>query len=83
MDWGSTLEAAAYDAPAQANLATVSDSARLDNPIDVTGRVVSRLGSGNNTFRIRLRLETSANGNSIEDNVSWAGRTAKLIVKYN
>jgi hypothetical protein len=83
VDWGSTLEAAAYDAPAQANLATVGDSAGLDSPIDVTERVVLRLGSGNNTFRIRLRFETSVNGNSIEDNVSWAGRTAKLIVNYN
>jgi hypothetical protein len=55
----------------------------LDSPIDVTERVVLRLGSGNNTFRIRLRFETSVNGNSIEDNVSWAGRTAKLIVNYN
>jgi uncharacterized protein YraI len=83
VDWGSALEAADYNAPAQANLATVGDSAGLDSSIDVTGRVVSRLGSGNNTFRIRLRFETAVDSNSTEDSASWAGRTAQLIISYS
>jgi uncharacterized protein YraI len=82
VDWGSTLEATDYDASAKANLATVNGSAGLDNLIDVTGRVVSRLDGGNNNFRIRLRFDTSDNGDGAEDNVSWAGRTAQLIVSY-
>ena len=82
VDWGSTLEGADYDAPAKTSLATVNGSAGLDNPIDVTERVISRLDGGNNTFRIRLRFDRSDNGDGSEDSVSWAGRTAQLIVSY-
>ncbi|MFW9805053.1 MAG: Ig-like domain-containing protein [Candidatus Thorarchaeota archaeon] len=82
VDWGSTLEGADYDVPAKANLATVNGSAGLDNSIDVTERVISRLDSGNNTFRIRLRFDKADNGDGSEDSLSWAGRTAQLILSY-
>jgi len=83
VDWGSNLEGADYDAPAKANLATVNGPGGLDNSIDVTGRVVSRLDSGNNTFRIRLRFDEPDNGDGAEDSLSWAGRTAQLIVSFS
>jgi uncharacterized protein YraI len=82
VDWGSTLEAADYDAPAKATLANLGNSAGLDNSIDVTSRVISRLEGGNNTFRIRMRLETPTNGDGSGDSISWAGRTAQLIIRY-
>jgi len=82
VNWGSTLEAADYDAPANASLATVNGPGGLDSPINVTARVVSRLNGGNNNFRIRLRFDASDNGDGAEDNASWAGRKAQLIVSY-
>lgn len=82
VDWGSSLEAGDYGAPSRANLASLGDSAGLNNSINVTSNVVSRLESGNNTFRIRLRFESPTNSDGAEDSVNWAGRTARLIVRY-
>jgi uncharacterized protein YraI len=82
VDWGSSLEAADYDTPAAASLATMSGSAGLGNSINVTSRVVRRLSGGSNSYRIRLRFEVPTNGNNSEDSVDWAGRTVRLVVRY-
>ncbi len=82
VDWGSNLEAADYEAQVAASLATLNDDNGLESPINVTGRVVSRLSGGNTSFRIRLRFKTDTNGDDTGDSVDWAGRTAQLIVRY-
>ncbi len=82
VDWGSTLEAADYNAGVAANLATLGSSVGLDSPVDVSGAVISRLTGGNNNFRIRLRFETNTNGDGANDSVDWAGRTAQLVVRF-
>jgi len=82
VDWGSTLDAADFGAAAVASLATMSDSVGLDGLIDVTGRVVTGIDGGRNSFRIRLRFETATNGDSTNNGVNWAGHTAQLTVRY-
>lgn len=82
VDWGSTLEAADYNAGTVASLATLSDSAGLDGAIDVTGRVASNLSDGSNSFRLRLRFEVATDSNGSNDSIDWAGGAAKLVVRY-
>jgi hypothetical protein len=82
VDWGSTLEAGDYGLGAAANLDTMNDAGELDNSIDVTGRVASQISSGGNSFRIRLRFETATNNDGVNDSVNWAGRTARLVVRF-
>lgn len=80
-DWGSTLDGADYAAPA-ATLANLNDLEDLQDPVDVTGRVASRVASGGNSYRIRLRFETATNGNGIKDSTDWASSKARLVVRY-
>jgi hypothetical protein len=82
VDWGSTLEAGDYGLGAAANLATIDDEGELDNSIDVTGRVASQISGGGNSYRIRLRFETATNNDGVNDSVNWAGRTARLVVRF-
>lgn len=82
VDWGPTLEAADYNAGVAAGLASINEEAGLDSPIDVTGRVASRVSSGGNSYRIRLRFETATNDDGVNDSVNWAGRTAKLVIRF-
>ena len=82
VDWGSTLDAADYDAAAAANLATTSQPGELNNPIDATERVAVHIANDNNSFRIRLRFEVASDGDDTEDSVSWADRTAQLVVRF-
>ncbi len=82
VDWGSTLDAADFDAGVAATLATMSDSVGLNSPFDVTGRVAARVAEGKDSFRIRLRFEAATNGDGFNDSVNWAGRTAQLTVRY-
>jgi hypothetical protein len=82
VNWGPTLDAADYGAAAGANLATLNDGEGLDNPIDVTGRVTSRIAGGGNSFGIRLRFETATNDDGANDSVNWAGRAAQLVIHY-
>ncbi len=82
VNWGPTLDAADYGAAAAASLATLNDAEGLDDPIDVTGRVTSRIDGGGNSFGIRLRFETTTNDDGTNDSVNWAGRTAQLIIHY-
>jgi len=80
VDWGSTLDAADFGAATAANLATINDAVGLSSPIDVSGRVTSRVAEGSNSFRIRLRFATATDNNGADDRVNWG--TARLTVRF-
>jgi hypothetical protein len=82
VEWAPTLEGSDYGAGVAADLATMGGAAGLDNPIDVSGRVAARVDAGSNSFQIRLRFETDDDDDGVNDSVNWAGRTARLVVRY-
>jgi hypothetical protein len=82
VDWGSTLEASDFDASAAAQLGTIEDEDDLNNTMDVTGQLRSRIDADRNNFQIRLRFETRTDDDGQNDSVNWAGRAARLVVRY-
>jgi uncharacterized protein YraI len=82
VDWGSTLEASDFEASVAAQLGTIEDEDDLNNTMDVTGQLRSRIDADRNSFQIRLRFETRTDDDGQNDSVNWAGRAARLVVRY-
>jgi hypothetical protein len=82
VDWGSTLEASDFEASVAAQLGTIEDEDDLNNTMDVTGQLRSRIDADRNNFQIRLRFETRTDDDGQNDSVNWAGRAARLVVRY-
>jgi hypothetical protein len=78
VNWGSTLNAEDYNSGAAATLAHIDNEARLDDSLDVTGRVSDRVDEGQHSFRIRLRFGTASD--TAEDRVNW--NSARLTIRY-